>query len=40
VVLTLFFPAFGREDLSARNLLRKVLAALLVTAGVMLADGR
>ncbi|HEX3487096.1 MAG TPA: EamA family transporter [Micropepsaceae bacterium] len=40
VVLTLFFPAFGREDLSGRNLLRKGLAALLVTAGVMLADGR
>jgi len=40
VVLTLFFPRLGREDLSARNLARKGVAALLVTAGVMLADGQ
>jgi hypothetical protein len=40
VLLTLFFPKFGREDLSARNLWRKGVAAVLVTAGVMLADGQ
>ena len=40
VLLTLFFPKFGREDLSARNLLRKGLAAVLVSAGVLLADGQ
>ena len=40
VLLTLFFPKFGREDLTARNLLRKGVAAVLVTAGVMLADGQ
>jgi uncharacterized membrane protein len=39
VVLTLFFPGFGREDLSARNLMRKGVAALLVSAGVLLANG-
>jgi uncharacterized membrane protein len=39
VVLTLFFPRFGREDLSARNLMRKGVAALLVSAGVLLANG-
>jgi uncharacterized membrane protein len=40
VVLTLFFPRFGREDLSAHNLMRKGVAAILVTAGVLLADGQ
>ncbi len=40
VLLTLFFPKFGREDLTARNLLRKGAAAVLVTAGVILAGGR
>jgi uncharacterized membrane protein len=40
VLLTLFFPRLGREDLSARNLLRKGVAALLVSAGVLLADGQ
>ena len=39
VVLTLFFPKFGREDLSAHNLMRKGIAALLVSAGVLLANG-
>jgi drug/metabolite transporter (DMT)-like permease len=40
VLLTLFFPKFGREGLTARNLLRKGAAAVLVTAGVILADGQ
>src|SRR5215471_17463464 len=40
VLLTLFVPKFGREDLSARNLLRKGFAAVLVTLGVLLADGQ
>ena len=40
VLLALFFPAFGREDLSARNLLLKGVAAFLVTIGVLLADGQ
>ena len=40
VLLSLFFPKLGREDLTTRNLLRKGTAALLVTAGVIFADGR
>ncbi len=36
VLLTLFAPSLGREDLSPRNLLRKGLAAVLVGAGVLL----
>ena len=39
MVLTVFFPRWGREDLSAVNLLRKAAAAILVTAGVILAAG-
>jgi drug/metabolite transporter (DMT)-like permease len=37
VVLALFFPRLGRENLSGRELLQKGLAALLVAAGAMLA---
>jgi drug/metabolite transporter (DMT)-like permease len=40
VLLTLFFPKLGREDMSAHNLVRKGIAAVLVTAGVLLADGQ
>lgn len=40
VLLTLFFPKFGREDLSTQNLIRKGVAAVLVAAGVLLADGQ
>ena len=40
VLLTLFFPKLGREDLTALNLLRKGAAAVLVTAGVILANGQ
>ncbi len=38
VLLTVFFPRLGREDLSWANLARKGAAALLVTVGVMLAN--
>jgi len=37
VVLSVFLPALGREDLSRRELLRKGLAATLVAAGAALA---
>jgi uncharacterized membrane protein len=36
IALTLFFPRLGREDLSARNLIRKGLGAVLITLGVVL----
>ena len=36
ILLTLFLPRLGREDLSGRNLARKGLGALLITAGVVL----
>lgn len=39
VLLTLFLPRYGREDLSARNLLQKGVSALLITAGVALVGG-
>lgn len=39
VLLTLFLPRFGREDLSAKNLWQKGLCALLITAGVALVGG-
>ncbi|HEX7964526.1 MAG TPA: hypothetical protein VF651_02305 [Gammaproteobacteria bacterium] len=39
VLLTLFMPKYGREDLSARNLLQKGVSALLITAGVALVGG-
>ncbi|HEV2212459.1 MAG TPA: EamA family transporter [Gammaproteobacteria bacterium] len=35
VLLSLFWPRYGREDLSRGNLLRKGAAALLVTGGVL-----
>ncbi len=38
VLLTEFFPRLGREDLSARNLVQKGVSAVLVTAGVLLAN--
>ena len=34
VLLTLFFPKLGREDLTARNLLRKGAAAVLVSGAL------
>jgi drug/metabolite transporter (DMT)-like permease len=36
VVLSIFFPALGRENLSRRELLHKGLAAVLVAAGAVL----
>lgn len=38
VVLSLLWPAFGREDLSWRNLLQKSASALLIAAGVVLIN--
>jgi hypothetical protein len=38
ILLTLFFPKFGREDLSRRNLLRKGVGGLLIMAGVALME--
>ena len=38
ILLTLFFPRAGREDLSARNLLQKAVGGLLVMAGVVLIE--
>jgi uncharacterized membrane protein len=40
ILLTLFLPKFGREDLSAGNLVRKALGALLITGGVVLIEMR
>ena len=38
VLLTLFFPKLGREDLSTANLVRKGLGAILIAAGVILIE--
>ncbi len=40
ILLTLFFPKFGREDLSAGNLVRKGVGAILITGGVVLIEMR
>jgi uncharacterized membrane protein len=40
ILLTLFLPKFGREDLSAGNLVRKGVGALLITGGVILIEMR
>jgi drug/metabolite transporter (DMT)-like permease len=40
VLLTRFLPRYGREDLSARNLLQKGLGAALIMAGVILIEMR
>jgi drug/metabolite transporter (DMT)-like permease len=39
ILLTLFFPKFGREDLSRRNLIRNGAGGLLIMAGVALMQG-
>jgi len=39
VLLTLFLPQLGREDLSRRNLLQKAAGALLVAVGIALVNG-
>ena len=36
ILLTLFFPKFGREDLSARNVIQKAVGGILIMAGVAL----
>jgi drug/metabolite transporter (DMT)-like permease len=38
ILLTLFFPKLGREDLSTGNLVRKGVGALLIAAGVALIE--
>jgi drug/metabolite transporter (DMT)-like permease len=38
ILLTLFLPRLGREDLSPRNLIQKGLGAVLITAGVVLVE--
>jgi len=38
VLLSLFLPKLGREDLSGRNLLQKAVAALLIAVGVYLIN--
>jgi drug/metabolite transporter (DMT)-like permease len=38
VLLTLFAPRLGHEDLSAHNLVRKGLGAVLITGGVVLIE--
>ena len=40
ILLTLFFPKLGREDLSPRNLAKKGLGAFLIAAGVFLIENR
>jgi drug/metabolite transporter (DMT)-like permease len=38
ILLTIFFPRLGREDLSARNLIQKAVGGLLIMAGVVLIE--
>jgi len=38
ILLTLFFPGLGREDLSLSNLVKKGAGALLIAAGVVLIE--
>jgi uncharacterized membrane protein len=38
ILLTVFFPKLGREDLSTHNLIQKALGAILITAGVVLME--
>jgi drug/metabolite transporter (DMT)-like permease len=38
ILLTIFFPKFGREDLSARNLYQKAAGGLLIMVGVGLIE--
>ena len=40
ILLTVFFPRLGREDLSGRNLIQKGVGAVLITAGVVLIELR
>jgi drug/metabolite transporter (DMT)-like permease len=38
ILLTVFFPKIGREELSARNVVQKALGGLLIMAGVVLIE--
>ena len=38
ILLTLFFPRLGREDLSARNVTQKAVGGVLIMAGVALIE--
>jgi drug/metabolite transporter (DMT)-like permease len=38
ILLTLFFPCLGHEDLSPRNLVQKGVGAVLITGGVVLLE--
>jgi hypothetical protein len=38
IVLSVFFPSFGREDLSGRELVQKGIAAVIVAIGVALVS--
>ena len=38
ILLTVFFPKIGREELSARNVVQKALGGLLIMAGVTLIE--
>src|SRR4051812_29702156 len=38
ILLTLFFPNFGREELSARNVYKKAAGGVLIMAGVALVE--
>lgn len=40
ILLTLFFPRIGHEDLSTRNVIQKGLGGLLIIAGVALIEAR
>ena len=40
ILITLFFPGVGREDLSSANLVRKGLGAVLIALGVFLIERR
>jgi drug/metabolite transporter (DMT)-like permease len=39
IVLSIFFPTFGRENLSARELVKKGISAILIAVGVILIAG-
>ena len=38
ILLTVFFPKIGREELSARNVIQKAVGGLLIMAGVVLIE--
>ncbi|HEY0265817.1 MAG TPA: DMT family transporter [Rhizomicrobium sp.] len=40
ILLTVFFPKLGREDLSTRNLIQKAVGGVLIMAGVVLIEAQ